>query len=246
MHILEILLLLWLVGMPVYTALTFDKHKQQLINGSLTRGRAYKETIFFLWIPTVILVLTLWLTDRSVASIGLTFSASMSELIGLGVMLILAILAALNLTTLRNSAESRAKMAKDYEPLRYIMPQTKQELAWFNLGVSPTAGFCEELIFRGYLIWLLTPYVGLIGAILLSSALFGLNHIYQGWGGVLKTGIMGLIFALVFWATGSLVAAIILHVLVDVFAGFQSYLVLRGSDSDHHKQAIDQTGLNAS
>ena len=261
MHILEIVLLLWLVCLPVYTALTFDKHKQQLINGSLTRCRAYKETIFFLWIPTAILLISLWLTGRSLASIGLSFSVTVAELVGLGVLLILAILAGVNLSTLRNKAESRAKLAKDYEPMRYILPQTKQELAWFNLGVSPTAGFCEELIFRGYLIWLLTPQVGLVGAIVLSSVLFGLNHIYQGWAGVLKTGVMGLIFALVFWATGSLVAAIILHILVDVFAGFQSYLVLRdngpgqqghdhqGDDhpgDDYQGQAMNQAGLDVS
>ena len=246
MHLLEIILLLWLVGMPVYTALTFDKHKQQLIDGRLTRSRAYKETIFFLWIPTGVLLATLWLTDRSVASIGLTFSATTAELITLAVLAVLTIIAVISLAGLKADAEARTKLAKEYEPLRYIMPQSKSELAWFNLGVSPTAGICEELIFRGYLIWLLTPYIGFIGAILLSSALFGLNHIYQGWGGVLKTGILGLIFALVYWASGSLVAAIILHTLVDVFAGFQSYLVLRGGNSGEPKEPVDHAGLDAS
>lgn len=244
MHILEIILLLWLVGMPVYTALTFEKHKKQLIDGSLSRSRAYKDTIVFLWIPTFILLGILWLTDRTVATIGLTFSYSMGELIGLGVILILAIIAAWNISGLRTNAESRATLAKEFQPVSYYLPQTKGELAWFNLGVSTTAGFCEELIFRGYLLWLLTPHVGLIGAIAISSALFGLNHIYQGWAGVLKTGIMGLIFALVFWATGSLWAAILLHVLVDVFAGFQSYLVLRDSATDNPQSTLQNAGLD--
>ena len=83
MHMLEIILLLWLVGMPIYTAMTFDKHKKQLIDGSLTRTRAYMDTIFFLWLPTLLLIGIFWWTDRELATIGLTFSASSREFVSM-------------------------------------------------------------------------------------------------------------------------------------------------------------------
>ncbi len=246
MHLLEIILFVWLVGMPIYTALTFEKSKQKLIDGTISRIRAYQDTILFLWLPAGLLFAIVWQTDLTFANLGFGIAFSLAELIGIVLLVLLTVIGILSLLSLRSDEKAKDKLRQAYEPVRYLMPLNRAELGWFNLGVSPTAGFCEEMIFRGYLLWVLTPYIGLVGAILVSSLLFGLNHIYQGWGGVLRTGLMGFGFAFVFWATGSLWLAILLHALVDMFAGMQSYLIYRDEHPDTHYDVMDKVGADAS
>ncbi len=66
-----------------------------------------------------------------------------------------------------------------------------------------TAAFAEEVIFRGFLMSRLARLMGggrgaWVGALALSSLLFSLIHIYQGTGGVIRTGLMGLLLGLVY------------------------------------------------
>jgi membrane protease YdiL (CAAX protease family) len=58
--------------------------------------------------------------------------------------------------------------------------------------------------------------IGLIGALILSSCVFGFAHLYQGVVGIVQTTILGAIFGLVFIVTGSLLLPMILHVLIDL------------------------------
>lgn len=77
------------------------------------------------------------------------------------------------------------------------------------MGIA--SGVSEELFFRG----LLAPAVG----ILLSSAAFGLLHRLRGRSGWIWTAwatIMGLLFCALFFATGSLVGAIVAHAAINV------------------------------
>lgn len=102
---------------------------------------------------------------------------------------------------------------------------------WFG-GVSLTAGFCEEFLFRGYFIWALAPRLGWWGAATLSAVFFALWHAYQGWNGVLRTGIFGAFFTLVMAVFHSLWPAIALHALVDLGAGMMAWLALREAQAD--------------
>ena len=106
------------------------------------------------------------------------------------------------------------------------MPQTRAELYWFG-GVSLTAGFCEEFLFRGSFIWVFAPWLGWWGAAALSLVFFAAGHAYQGWNGVLRTGIVGAIFTLVVAIFDSLWPAIALHALMDLGRGMIAWLALR-------------------
>lgn len=64
-------------------------------------------------------------------------------------------------------------------------------------------GFLEEMSFRGYIIPRIRMLLGenrlsTTIAVLVSAIPFGLAHMYQGWAGVLTTGVMGFCFALIF------------------------------------------------
>ena len=85
--------------------------------------------------------------------------------------------------------------------------------------VAITAGICEEIIFRGFLLRYLHVFpwtLNLTLALLISSVIFGFHHLYQGAGGVAGTAIVGVLFGLLFVLTGSLLLPIIFHGAIDL------------------------------
>ena len=85
--------------------------------------------------------------------------------------------------------------------------------------VSITAGFCEEVAFRGYLMTrfrLLFKSQSWILPTLLSSVIFGICHAYQGTAGFILITIYGAMFALLYIKTKSLWSGIIAHFFQDV------------------------------
>jgi membrane protease YdiL (CAAX protease family) len=61
----------------------------------------------------------------------------------------------------------------------------------------------------------------------LFVALFEAGHAYQGWNGVLRTGIVGAMYTLVVAAFNSLWPAIALHAVLDLGGGVMAWLALR-------------------
>lgn len=92
----------------------------------------------------------------------------------------------------------------------------------FLLFMWVVAAFGEEFLYRGFFMKRLAGILGdtdrawLISAFLIS-ALFGLAHLYQGLSGVITTGLIGLIFALIFYRNRkNLVLAMLTHGFYDV------------------------------
>jgi membrane protease YdiL (CAAX protease family) len=110
--------------------------------------------------------------------------------------------------------------------LAKMLPHSQSELRWF-VAPSLTAGFCEEFLFRGYLIWAFTPALGWWGAAVLSLLAFTAGHAYQGKSGALKAAFVGGLFTLFVLVCGSLIPAMVLHALIDASSGVIAWLVLR-------------------
>lgn len=113
--------------------------------------------------------------------------------------------------------------------LDLMIPKTPQERGLF-VGVSLTAGFGEELVYRGYLLplsWALLPGVWLPA--IAGALLFGAVHAYQGWFGVIRTSLIALVLSLSMILIGTLWPAIIAHVLIDLLAGLAFARVLMAS-----------------
>ena len=103
--------------------------------------------------------------------------------------------------------------------LDFLVPRTSLELAvWFCL--SATAGFCEEFIFRGYLQLQFDAMTGsmLLGA-LLSAAIFGASHGYEGVARMVLIAIYGFMFGLLAWWRKSLRPGMIAHAWHDALSG---------------------------
>jgi membrane protease YdiL (CAAX protease family) len=87
------------------------------------------------------------------------------------------------------------------------------------------AAICEEIVFRAFLIGRLEAAFGgasraaTAAAVLLSSAVFGAAHAYQGPTGMLITGVLGLLFAIVYVAAGrNLWLNIVVHGVYDTLS----------------------------
>ena len=104
-----------------------------------------------------------------------------------------------------------------------MLPHSAFELAaWIALAM--TAGFCEELIFRGYLTH---QFVGWTGSPLLAIALqgivFGLVHAYQGKVMIIIV-LIGWLFGALAWWRRSLLPGMLAHGLQDTLGGILGFI----------------------
>ena len=114
--------------------------------------------------------------------------------------------------------------------LSFLTPSTPAELQRFSwLGV--TAGIVEELIFRGYLVWYFASFAPLWAAIVITAIAFGIGHLYQGLGGVLKTAVAGVLFGALYWFSGSIWLPMFLHAAIDVLQGRLIYFSLTNREA---------------
>jgi uncharacterized protein len=100
-----------------------------------------------------------------------------------------------------------------------LAPGTRQERR-MAVVVSITAGTCEELAYRGFLI---AVGVGVLGlsphlAALLALAVFAVGHLYQGVYGLISSTVVGFVLTLLYLLTASLLLPIVVHAVVDLNA----------------------------
>lgn len=103
-----------------------------------------------------------------------------------------------------------------------LLPRRRDELPHAAL-LAITAGVAEEPFFRLLLPLLMAMLgIGAVAGFVAAAVLFGLAHRSQGWVGMVATGVLSLLFAALYLATGRLWVAMAFHVLLDLIA-----LVLR-------------------
>jgi membrane protease YdiL (CAAX protease family) len=108
-----------------------------------------------------------------------------------------------------------------------LLPRSPIE-ALLYLATSLTAGFCEELIYRGYLqrqFTVLTHAVS--GGIVLQATAFALGHSYQGWKFVLLIAVLAAMLGWLAHWRKSLRPGMIAHALQDGISGIVASHVLR-------------------
>ena len=113
------------------------------------------------------------------------------------------------------------------QAVRNLLPQTAVEtVAWLLLAA--TAGFCEEVIFRGYLQQQLGRIArNAMAGLLLQAAVFGACHGYQGAKSMFTIGVYGCLFGLLARRRSSLRPGMITHFLQDGVSGLLVREVLK-------------------
>jgi membrane protease YdiL (CAAX protease family) len=113
------------------------------------------------------------------------------------------------------------------QSIRFMLPQSRLEIfLWILTAI--TAGICEEIIFRGYFQRQFCAWTGNVPAgVLLSAAVFGAGHVYQGWRPAIIIAVYGLLFGILAEMCRSLRPGMITHAWHDGFAGLVGRLVVK-------------------
>jgi membrane protease YdiL (CAAX protease family) len=152
---------------------------------------------------------------------GIAGPASVLVSLGLGVCV-----GALTVTGTRLLVQRTAWARALHEALR---PSVKGAGDGWLFAIAVASALGEELLFRG----LLVPLVGVV----LSSLLFGALHQVRGearWGWAAWATGMGLIFALLFAATGSLAGPVVGHLVINA----ANLRFLRDTDPSPRRRAL--------
>mgnify|MGYP002386528508 CR=1 FL=1 len=157
---------------------------------------------------------------RGAEAVGLGVPGGHAFWIGAIVVVALAIALGLQVAVVRSSAEARAQARKQFRGVPALMvPRDERERRMWA-GLSLTAGCCEEVLYRGFLMWYLMTWLPKEAAVLASAVVFGVAHLYLGWGvGVLRATVVGVVFGVAYLLTGTLWVPISVHAIVDVTSG---------------------------
>jgi membrane protease YdiL (CAAX protease family) len=187
---------------------------------------AYGRTMLSLWLIALTMLFVWSHLGRPFVSLGLLVPFDARSVFG--AVLCVLMLAFMNgqwRVVRRLGPEKLARLGASFGRAIAILPHSRREYGWF-LALSVTAGICEELLYRGYLVAVASPLLTLAGAVVAGAAIFGFGHAYQGAIGIVKTAGAGLFLGVVYVATGSLLWPVILHALLDVQGGTIAFKVL--------------------
>lgn len=125
----------------------------------------------------------------------------------------LAVVTAALILRQRRSPNLNARVLGEVE--RFIPATPQQRLWWAVLSIN--AGISEELFYRLLLpLLLILAGLGATASFVVSAAIFGLAHVYQGVRGVLTSVLVGLLLTALYLATHNLVLVMALHILIDL------------------------------
>ena len=220
MIVQHILVLVLIVAMPLWDWYEIPRLKAS--TEPRKKIRYYGKIITALWILAALAVLMLgvmavFTTQKMQGEIlWLTGSPGKAIVVGAAIGMLGAILVPAGLALF--SEKIREKAGKAAKRLAFLLPSTGEERRWWWL-VCITAGVCEEVVYRGFLLHyfhVLPFHLNLTWALVVSSVIFGIGHLYQGILGAVQTTVIGFMFGVIFLATGSLVVPIVVHAVMDL------------------------------
>jgi membrane protease YdiL (CAAX protease family) len=175
----------------------------------------YLSAVFSQWLLTAVGLGVVFFVARGVFQRGFA-ALPLIDLLRWAVSIALVSLLALGLVIL---CEERGWLPRESELVYLLIPQTTREKIWSILILAPTAAFCEEFLFRGYLLTQLSHWMHSISwAWVLCSVAFGLAHFYQGWSGMTRAGLLGALLAYPVVRLGNLYPSMLAHWLIDAVA----------------------------
>lgn len=214
-----VMLLVMTVVVPLIGVWDFRRLMRWVAEGRTdARVRTYNWILVMEWTMTLGF-LAWWLLDgKDFGSLRLVPKAAGWQWLAIGLGLVAVAVLIQQMMSVLRSAENLDDVRDKMGDLAGLAPQTQREIRLFDM-VSVTAGVCEEILYRGFLLVVLTPVVGIWTAVGLTSVIFGLGHAYQGLAGIGKTALVGLVMALLTVFSGSLFIPMLLHAVIDLTSG---------------------------
>jgi membrane protease YdiL (CAAX protease family) len=181
----------------------------------LPRLSLYLSAIVSQWILTIVGLGAVFVVERKVfveGFAGLPWTLTVEWGGGIALAAILALCIVI-------FSERRGWLPRESDLVYLLIPETLRERLWAVLLIAPTAAFCEEFLFRGYLLTQLHDWLhSLLWAWIVSSLAFGLAHCYQGWSGMTRAALLGALLAYPVVRLGSLYPAMLAHWMIDSVA----------------------------
>jgi hypothetical protein len=190
------------------------------------RSRTYVRTFFEEWFFAAAVVAVMVHFGRPLSVLFLRMPHGWRLWLGLALPVAYVVLVVQQGSAIARSPKTLAKLRETLKPLRGLVPHTPREYRLF-MPLCITAGLCEELLYRGYLVWVLQHWLGLWGAAGVSMVVFGLAHSYQGRQFGVRAFYAGVGMGLLALVTGSLLPGMVLHAIVDLGGGRITYMVMR-------------------
>jgi uncharacterized protein len=216
-------------GEPVVGHVLHRRFEGRLRTDPGARRSFYRRLLVLEWGLTL-LALAIWLGAPGVgaAAVGLTWPQHWPRPVTVAVVVLVLVFVLVSTRALRGGALLEAPPPRRPSEGRHaespahatlaLLPRTRSERRLFTL-VGITAGVCEEWLYRGFFLAVVSAVVGgpSTGVLVAVGAVaFGLAHAYQGPVGVLSTGVLGGIMAALYLDTGSLLLPVLLHVAIDL------------------------------
>ncbi len=206
------------VAAPLVGRQRYERFRQRLASDPGARLALYRKAPLRAAVMTALILLAGIALERAADDVDLRWPR-----VGVGLGMVAGFLVAFGFGTVLglkqlHSERGRAFVEAQLGGARLLLPTTLTERHW-SVAVAVAAGVSEELAYRGFLAetvrtW--QPTWGWFAVAVVTSAVFGLAHLYQGVKGVVLTGVLGLALASLTNSTRSLVPAMVVHALIDI------------------------------
>jgi uncharacterized protein len=186
--------------------------------GTLEKLVLYGSTMAFQWIALGAVAWRALGRGLTLAQLGLEHQDRV-EIIAAG-LLGAGVLGSFQWFNLRRVARMTGPMPELMRKLaERILPTKPVELLPY-CALAVTAGVCEEFLYRGFAMAALErTAIPIWLVVILTAALFGLAHAYQGRSGMIATALLGILFGMARVGFGGVGPMMVWHAVVDVVAG---------------------------
>lgn len=233
--LLDFAVLTLIVILTPLRAIAERRRLQNALTAGVTDAKvqAYRRIMAWQWAAALIL-LGAWLgTGRALSLLGIERPRGYGFVAGLVVALVVIVVLVAQLQAVIRRPKVAEQIREAAASLTFILPSTRRELRLFTrLGV--TAGIVEELLVRGYMMWVVGSLVSTWLAVVVTSIAFGIGHAYQGVSGIVKTAAVGLFVGWLYILTGSIWIPMLVHAAIDVLNGRTAYAALTSASAGGH------------
>lgn len=185
-----------------------EKLKQTL--NQKDRISYFKYVIYSEWLIVILILIMIYFSSATFSKIGFV-KPETAPLIALLIGNIIGLFISQKLSSRQKN------IRKQFQSVFYLVPTGTIDKRYAIVYVF-TKGICEEIIYRGFLLYLLSSEAFNLNGIplmIIGSVIFALPHFFQGWKSMIEKGFIGLCFILIYLIGNSLYFPIFFRIISD-------------------------------
>ena len=238
--ILDVALTVWLC--LIFPALQLYSSLRKPTGRKRTPRARVLINVVLLGGPLAVLAAAWWINGRPLSALGLAIPVPFEGQIGLGLAVIAIVGFAAASFWFRAPAGS-AKAERDRQRLADsgMLSKTPAEFSAFVLKAF-AIGCGLEILFRGYLLWVLVPLIGLSGAVVVAALAYGLGHGVKNRNQAIGSVVSAFVFTIAYALTQSLWWLMLFHTFVALHGGWAGYRLARQTSGKKAQSGMASSG----